>query len=206
MVYFNLYEVVLHKDIKNTVSLLNGIQSFSIPSIPEYDFNVFDFVIENKPLPLKKRKDNLVNMQLRFLKHGINEVKIIPFQEINNKNLLLKACNNAIRLGDKGLILKDPTSPYIYDRDSRWLSYENPRFERGEIIEILRDKNFDDKCSCIIVRNRKGIEKMVTDISKQLKVNLWKNKNDIIGLNCMIEKGNGENRLQKIYYYKGLNL
>ncbi len=200
--------MLFYKNIKETFELVKSVSTYNIPSIPEeYSYRLIDFIINNKPnLLLENRKKNVVKMASLFINRGLKQVSVIPFIQVYDKYNILKACHNSIKNGNKGIVLKDLISPYTHTRDSRWLSYENPRFERGEIVEVLRDRIDSTKCSCIVVRDKGGIEKMVTSMSNQLKVNVWTDRNNIIGLNCMIEKCHTENRLTKIYYYKGLNV
>ncbi len=200
--------ILFYKNIKETVDLIKNIVSYKISTIPnDYTFRLIDFVVDrNRKMDLRLRKNDVVKTAAILLKNGITQISIIPFIEVIDKYKIFKACNKSIENGNKGIILKDPKSPYVYNCDSRWLSYENPMYERGEIIEILRDRTDLNKCRCIVIRNKEGIEKMVTNISKVLQTNIWKDRTKIIGLSCMIEKGIQQNRLHKIYYYKGINL
>lgn len=148
---------------------------------------VFDVVIKGKEhIALSKRKDRAAEFVAKTKKLNI-ETKLMPHIVAEDHEQLVKAHKKAVKGGHKGIILKGIKSPYVYRKDSHWLTYKDPKFDSAVIIEVIPGTAGSVGCSGIIVKMDNGQKKVITNMIDFQRQLLWDRRNEVVGMHIDLE-------------------
>lgn len=194
VVEVDTYLVCLDRGI---ASILNNITSLSRILLREVETRtnlyVFDFIIQgDEKIPLERRKETVTKFVARVRKKTkVSNISVMPYIMALDREELKKA-NNVIskKAKIKGIIIKDPNSPYSYKQDSFWLRYRNIEVERGRLLQVIT--GHISPCGGVLVRRSNGRKFLLTNLSSSQREELWKIQKEVKNKKCLLEFVKGD--------------
>jgi hypothetical protein len=176
--------------------LKTPIELDGVLETPSKVYNVFDFVMRNKPKTiLEKRKNNLIKVVAML--EGIEsstKIKIVPFAKVTSKQEIYKAWKNL-----NAFFLKKVDSPYSHeDKPSFfWMEQngESPMFKRV-IVDVIKHRGVVDSCLLAKIGGNKSDAVIVNTLSDSQRILL--NQKNVCGSIVYCLKSAGKLTITKI--------
>lgn len=143
-------------------------------------FMIFD--VPDIKEPFNKRIEQIENIVAKINR---NAVKATKHYLLKNRNHMKEIYNDIVSKGGEGIMLRKATSMYEQKRSKDLLKVKPKYDAEAEILNMIegkgKDKNSLGALKVKLLKNETKEFKIGTGFTKQLRNNIWKNKNKYIG-------------------------